>query len=147
MGDGVMFLWDTAFTKEVTNTNIVAMLHGMCLIYRTKFFPEIRKKIVDPPAALRCGIARGRVYSVGNGNDFVGPCINIAARLQKLSLLSFCFARRGFNPEKYMNKSTLEQLVLKSVSIRGIGQSELVFVPKDEFEQLPKEEKRQFRDP
>ena len=38
--------------------------------------------VSEPPPVLRCGLARGTVFSVGNRSDFVGSCINMAARLQ-----------------------------------------------------------------
>lgn len=147
MGDGVLFLWDTARSSKVGNCNIVNMLLDTCKHYNKEFLPAIQKKIVDPPTALRCGIARGRVFSVGNQEDYVGPCINLAARLQKLSLLSFAFSRRGFNPEKDMRKPQLKNFSLKKVSIRGIGSSELIYVLKDEFDGLPDEEKPFFNEP
>ena len=85
------------------------------------------------------------VFSVGNGEDYVGPCINVAARLQKLSLLTFCFSRRGFDIEKHMPEETAVKYVLKSVSLRGIGDDELVWVRKEEFGGLQDEDKALFR--
>uniref|UniRef100_UPI0025D92A34 hypothetical protein n=1 Tax=uncultured Flavobacterium sp. TaxID=165435 RepID=UPI0025D92A34 len=89
-------------------------------------------------------IARGAIYSVGNGNDYVGPCINVSARLQKLSSLSFCFSRRGLNPE--VNQYFKEDFIVKKTNIRGIGSDELVCLLKDEYNSLTKEEKDTFFD-
>ena len=36
------------------------------------------------------------MFSIGNKNDFVGTCINMAARLQKLPGTTFAFNTRGF---------------------------------------------------
>jgi class 3 adenylate cyclase len=109
-----------------------------------EFYPTIRKVVSQPPKVLRCGVSRGLVFSVGNGEDYVGPCINIAARLQKLSSLTFCFSRRGFDVEKHMPEETAAKYVLKSVSLRGIGEDELVWVRKEEFDSLQDEEKALF---
>ena len=85
------------------------------------------------------------VISIGNGEDYVGPCINIASRLQKLSSLTFCVSRRGFDLEKYMPEETAVKYALKSVALRGIGEDELVWVRKEEFEELSAEEKKLFK--
>ncbi len=147
LGDGALFLWDTENMSETGICNVAAILKVICRRYVNKFYPEIRKVVVEPPNILRCGIARGRVFSVGNGEDYVGPCINLSSRLQKLSLLTFCISRRGFDFEKYMHKNLLPLYVLKSVSLRGIGENELVWVLREEFDKLPDEEKELFREP
>jgi class 3 adenylate cyclase len=149
MGDGVLLLWDTAkITDNVGAFNIPISMARVCMSYSRDFLPEVRRRVVEPPPVLRCGVARGRVYSVGNGSDFVGPCINIAARLQKLAPgLGFCFSRRGFDAERDGNLASREQLVLKEVSIRGIGDRELVYIRKKEFGSLGADEQSLFRDP
>ncbi len=147
LGDGVLFLWDTRNMSETLICNLVGILYEICTEYSHKFYREVKTVVVDPPTSLRCGIARGRVCSVGNGQDYVGPCINIASRLQKLSLLSFCFPRRGFDIKKHMDSSFHKVFIGKCVTIRGIGKNELVWIPKKEFDNLPEEEKEQFREP
>jgi hypothetical protein len=147
LGDGVLFLWDTENMNGTAICNIVGICNDICWSYRTNFYPKIKKAVVEPPIALRCGMARGIVCSVGNAEDYVGPCINIAARLQKLSDLTFCCHRRGFEAEKYMLRSALRLLVLKLVSIRDVGQSELVYVLREEFDNLPEEQKELFSEP
>lgn len=147
LGDGILFLWDTNNMDEIEICNIVVSLKDICEAYLNSFYPEIKKILIEPPNILRCGIARGRVFSVGNGEDYVGPCINIASRLQKLSLLTFCVSCTGFDFEKHMAEETAARYILKSVSLRGIGENELVWVFKKEFDKLPQEEKNLFREP
>lgn len=144
MGDGILFLWDTEPMNENQIMNVTVLMLNICRKYKSDFLPKISKKIVSPPPKLRCGIARGSVYAVGNGNDFVGPCINVSARLQKLNDLTFCFSRRGLNPE--VNPSLKKIFSVKKVDIRGIGGEELVCVIRDEFEKLSKESKEKFAD-
>lgn len=146
LGDGALFLWDTKSMGNVELCNVLVSCNAICKAYARDFYPEIKKVVVDPPSTLRCGVARGRVCSVGNGEDYVGPCINIASRLQNLSGLTFCFARRGFDIEKDMRKNISSQFAPKSVSLRGIGE-ELVYVLKEEFDNLPDDEKRLFKAP
>ena len=146
-GDGVLFLWDARNMGGAEICNVVTSLWEICGNYMREFYPAIRKVATQPPKILRCGVSRGMVFSVGNGEDYVGPCINIAARLQKLSSLTFCFSRRGFDIEKHMPEETAAKYVLKSVSLRGIGEDELVWVRKEEFDGLPEEEKALFRSP
>jgi hypothetical protein len=144
MGDGLLFLWDTKNLNDEEIANIVISMLGICKSYKTKFIKEIEYDIVDAPKKLRCGIARGLIYSVGNGNDFVGPCINVSARLQKFNSLSFCFSRRGIDP-KSMHEDIVNDFAIKKVDIRGIGETELVCVIKSEFDKLSPEEKKKFK--
>lgn len=146
LGDGVLFLWDCENMNEVGICNVVVSLKDICDDYRDEFYPQIKKDVVETPNILRCGIARGRVFSVGNGNDYVGPCINIASRLQKFSSLTFCFSRRGFDIEKYMGKEMRSEFVEKSILMRGIGK-DYIWILKEEFEKLPETEKKLFRNP
>jgi hypothetical protein len=145
MGDGILFLWNIDGLSDVRIRNIVVSMYEICEAYQKEFYKKITKKIVNPPSKLRCGIARGTIYSVGNGNDFVGPCINMSARLQKLNSLTFCFSRRGLNPEgnDYLNKL----VVTKKVDIRGIGSDELVCVVKTEYDKLEQVDKDKFIEP
>ena len=147
LGDGVLFLWDTKGMSGVEMCNVVVSLKEICNAYTKEFYPEIITVVVEPPHNLRCGIARGRVFSVGNGEDYVGPCINIASRLQRLRGLTFCFCRRGFDIEKRMHTSWAADFVIKLVSLRGVGENELVYVLKEEFDNLPDKEKELFRHP
>lgn len=147
LGDGVLFLWDTRNMGGAEICNVVTSLWEICGNYVQEFYPMIRKVVSQPPRVLRCGIARGIVLSVGNGEDYVGPCINIAARLQKLSLLTFCVSRRGFDIEMHMPEETAAKYVLKAVSLRGIGEEELVWIRREEFDFLPDEEKALFKNP
>ena len=145
LGDGVLFLWDTEEMGPVQISNVVVTLWEMCEHYVEEFYPRIKKVVAEPPSILRCGMARGSVFSVGNGDDYVAPCINIASRLQKLSLLSFCVSRRGF---EFADKAPImKYLVVKSVSLRGIGERELVWVRQKEFDGLPEKEKKLFGSP
>lgn len=111
LGDGLLFLWDTIELLEGEITDIVISMHEICMKYIKEFIPSVENSIVDIPPKLRCGIARGTIYTVGNGNDFVGPCINVSARLQKFNSLSFCFSRRGINPAE-MHESYYKYFIL-----------------------------------
>ena len=95
MGDGLLVLWDVSRPDENARRNIIITGREICLRYARDFYPQLGSKVSDPPKILRCGLARGTVYSVGNGNDFVGSCINMAARIQKLPGTTFAFNRRG----------------------------------------------------
>jgi hypothetical protein len=143
LGDGLLFIWDTQNMADVEIQNVVVSMYEICKKYSNKFLPQIKNDIISPPSKLRCGIARGTVYSVGDGNDYVGPCINMSARLQKLNPFSFTFSRRGINPANF-GQNYKQLFVVKRISIRGIGDGELVCVLKHEFDKLPREEKKQF---
>jgi hypothetical protein len=105
----------------------------------------VKTNYVEPPSKLRCGIARGSVFPIGNGLDFVGPCINISTRLQKMSDLSFAFSARGVDLNVF-HPSYHEVFVKKQVAIRGIGDNELIYISREEFDKLPKDLKGNFSD-
>ncbi|MDR2039203.1 MAG: hypothetical protein LBQ60_14875 [Bacteroidales bacterium] len=145
LGDGILFLWDTENMGDASIRNVVVSMYEVCRKYQMEFLPLISQKIVSPPTKLRCGIARGAIYSVGDGNDFVGPCINMSARLQKLNSLTFCFSRRGINPDE-MGAGYKGKFIVKRVDIRGIGDEELVCLSQVEYDKLSETEKAKFRD-
>lgn len=147
LGDGVLFLWSTRGLPESRICDIVSTLYDICYAYRHQFCLRVRQEIANPPDTLRCGVARGRVFSVGNGRDYIGHCINLASRLQKLSLLTFCFARRGFDVRNQMRGHLREKVIEKRVNIRGILESDLVWVLQEEFDSLPDRERAQFGQP
>lgn len=146
MGDGVLFLWNAEDMDMVMICNILIIVRNITSRYGSVFIPEIKKHLSHVPKSLRCGVARGLACSVGNGEDYVGPCINIASRLQKLSELGFCCSKRGIDLEDGMPKEIGERFMVKSVPIRGIGEGELVIVRKADFERLRKRDKAVFKD-
>jgi hypothetical protein len=147
MGDGLLVLWDASTMGASGRRNVIVSGMQICQEYANDFVPTVRSKVVDPPLILRCGLARGTVYSVGDGNDYVGSCINMAARLQKLPGVTFGFNRRGIDLEDpARNDFFKNEIVVKQVSIRGIGENELIALLKTEFEVLKSEDKRIFRD-
>ena len=159
MGDGALFLWridldkislvdETLTSEELQGNlqeylcNIVATMFDICDNYK-KFYNKAKKDYVSPPQKLRCGIARGNVFPIGNGRDFVGPCINIAARLQKFNGLSFAFSARGIDANGF-NVDYKEFFIKKRVKIHGIGDNELIYILKKEFDKLTDTVKAKF---
>ncbi|MEM7291782.1 MAG: hypothetical protein AAF420_00140 [Pseudomonadota bacterium] len=145
LGDGVMFLWDSNMIGGQPGVgNVVISLSRICRRYLTEFEPKIQESMTKVPRRLRVGIARGQVLSIGDGQDYVGPCINMASRLQKLGSLTFAVSRRGIDPRKCFSQGVAETLVQKRTRIRGIGESEVVLIFKDEFEMLDPNERARF---
>ena len=147
LGDGILLLWDTQGLGQASMGNIIVNLYRVCRSYPTEFLPEIQKKLNKVPYRLRCGIARGEVVAIGGGRDFVGSCVNMVSRLQKVSKLSFVFARKGFNADECFSATWQEQFTAKRFHVRGLDQEELIFVSRSEFDSLPEEEKRLFQEP
>lgn len=147
MGDGLLVLWDVSNSSDGQRRNVVVSAREICRHYGSQFLSRIKKKVVEPPLILRCGLARGTVYSVGDGNDYVGSCINMAARLQKIPGSTFAFNRRGFNLEEAKRAEFFKsQIVVKQMAVRGIGDNELVALLKHEFEAMSARDKKQFHD-
>ena len=144
LGDGILFLWDTKDMNLKEIGNVILALKEICRSYVTEFYVNLSENYSYPPNALRCGIARGVVYNVGDGNDYVGPCINVASRLQKIGGLSFCFSKRGIDMKKCLEEEWHGDLIIKRTNIRGIGSEELICCFKEEFDSLSKENKQLF---
>jgi class 3 adenylate cyclase len=145
LGDGLLFMWDTQYSGGYTGIrNIVLRIYELGIAYQSEFLPQIKKHVSKPPTKLRCGVARGQVVSVGENEDYVGSCINIASRLQKLSLLSFAVSRRGIDLHREPFTSVWKEFDLVKTSLRGIGDQELVYALKKELDSLPEEEKPLF---
>jgi hypothetical protein len=136
MGDGLLVLWDISKIDEHGQVNIIISCNQIVDDYINNFLPVINKKVVEPPGKLRCGIAKGNVFSIGNGLDYVGPCINFASRLQKLPGVSFAFSNRGIDLEAVDNKYINEDFIEKLIEVKGIGNSEIVFILEREYENM-----------
>jgi len=150
LGDGILFLWATERCRGFPGkVNIVQSLLAITNAYVGRFLVDIRKAVSNPPSRLRCGIALGQIISIGGGADYVGSCMNVASRLQKLSTLSFAISRRGFDLSESpdFEGSLRSFLVLKQTAVRSIGQKELIYIRKDEFAALSPAEKQEFCDP
>jgi class 3 adenylate cyclase len=146
MGDGLLVLWDVSKLKITAQGNIIISSVGITQNYSHDFFPKIKKIVVDPPSKLRCGITKGKVYSVGDGEDYVGQCINFSSRLQKLPGITFAFSNRGIDLEEAFNEKTRNRFTEKIIEARGIGENELVFILKDEYDAMDEKDKQNYRD-
>ena len=145
LGDGVLFLWDAGTLTSDAKWDIVSSLDVICSDYKTAFLRTIRGEFTKPPRRLRCGIARGQVTSIGDEKDFVGLCINVAARLQKLEggHFSFAFTKKGF-ALKAFDDSWREHFRLIKIPLRGVAKEELVYVLKAEYNALTNEDQKQL---
>lgn len=147
MGDGLLVLWDVSRPDENARRNIIVTGREICLRYARDFCPLIVDKVTEAPSTLRCGLARGTVYSVGNGNDFVGSCINMAARIQKLPGTTFAFNRRGINVDDPDADDFFKtRIAIKKASVRGIGENELLCILKTEYDAMSPEDRKHYRD-
>jgi class 3 adenylate cyclase len=147
MGDGLLVLWDIANLDFTAQGNIIVSSLVITQKYPADFLPKIKKIVVDPPNKLRCGITKGKVYSVGDGQDYVGQCINFASRLQKMPGATFAFSNRGIDLEEaFKNESVRARFIEKVIEARGIGENELVYILKDEFDAMDETDKQRYRD-
>jgi len=145
MGDGLLLLWDAENLNAIPMHNIIGICATICSKYKKEFIKTTSKTMAYLPARLRCGIARGDVYGVGNGSDFVGPCINLASRLQKLGPLSFVVSKRGFDFNEHLDESMTKLFTLQSAVVRGIGNQELIYILTEELPLLNREDRKIIR--
>lgn len=146
MGDGVLFLWDAAGMQDVFMCNILISLRSIGINYAMEFVEKVKDRYKAVPEEMRCAVTCGAVYSVGNGKDYVGPCINLASRLLKYSNINFSFSRTGFNFEIGMVKVTRKNYIVKSAAIRGMGEKELVGIHAEDFENLGDKARKLYSD-
>ncbi len=138
-GDGVLFVWDLRhFYEQHAIGHTIHAMNSLCKEYSKKLLPKLSKRYNNPPPRLRCGVARGNIVSIGGGVDFSGPCINMASRLQKIHDLSFACSRKGIDFERCLPAELSRKYLVKKVSIRGVGTSELIYVDRWEFYSLHK---------
>jgi class 3 adenylate cyclase len=145
LGDGLLLIWNTRKMTEEQICRIIVALYRICYAYRHELYPKMSMVVNKPPQVIRCGVARGKVFTVGNARDYVGHCINNASRLSHLGPLSFCFPHRGFPVRQYMQAEYARLFIPKYLSVRGIGENEIVWVVKSEFDRLPEKNKTLFR--
>jgi len=144
LGDGVLLIWDVSDVSLESRRNIVQAFDIIVSDYVDVFLEKTVKEFTRPPLMLRCGIAQGQVTSIANGNDYVGMCINVASRLQKLAgnAFSFGFTKKGLEQEEGSN--WYSHFTLIQIEIRGLAKPEFVYVFRSEFANLPREEQRKL---
>jgi class 3 adenylate cyclase len=144
LGDGVLLLWDVREVSRESRGNIVRAFDIICSDYERDFVKALKDQFTNPPPKLRCGIAQGQVARIGN-NDYVGLCINIASRLQKLGdgAFSFAFTKKGLNENA--SDDWLKDFRLIRIPIRGVSKQELVYVLRKEFRTLSREDKKRYQ--
>lgn len=164
LGDGLLLLWEVDYqgaaaycrqsskdkesqTREIQGDigNLISILRSLCLDYSKTFVTKAKKYFTDVPRRLRCGIAQGLVCELGNGIDYVGPCINMAARLQKAAGLGIAVRKSGIDLDLSQSHELAKSMVLKKYMIRGQGE-ELIYVFKADFDVLSDQDKSQFQD-
>jgi class 3 adenylate cyclase len=144
LGDGVLLIWDVTHVSLESRRNIVQAFDIICSDYGDVFLEKNAKIFTRPPLMLRCGIAQGQVTSIADGNDYVGMCINVASRLQKLAddAFSFGFTMKGLEEEEDNNWD--RHFTLIQIKIRGLSKPEFVYVFRSEFNRLSSEDQRKL---
>jgi len=145
LGDGVLLLWDVTDMSKEARRNLVQAFDLICNDYEKIFLKKVSRDFTMPPSKLRCGIAQGLVTSIADGRDYVGMCINIASRLQKLAEDSFSFGFTKTGLEQDEGSDWYEDFRLIKFRIRGVNREELIYVLKREFRSLTKKDQRKYR--
>lgn len=163
LGDGVLFIWKidkSAIEKSLNKQNkgnyslyenlyvcnVITAMFDVCGDY-LKFVNDELLKSPDfqyAPKLLRCGIARGQIYPLGGGKDFIGVPINICSRLQKLHGLSFSFSAMGVDNTMF-NDFYKKIFVPRKTTIRGFKNKEIVYVIENEFQNLSRLKQNKFK--
>jgi class 3 adenylate cyclase len=145
LGDGVLLLWEATDLSKEARRNLVQAFDVICNDYERVFLRKVKAEFTRPPSKLRCGIAQGQVTSIAGGKDYVGLCINIASRLQKLAddTFSFGFTKKGL--EETEGSDWYHDFRLIKIPIRGVAKEELIYVLKREFRSLSKKDRRKYR--
>lgn len=159
MGDGLLILWDvsveedsiknqsvkTQDIKDRIKENIVYMCYLICEKYKDGLYEEMKTiHLANIPKRLRCGISQGQVYSIDEFNDYIGPCINMASRLEHLPRCTFAFDSTGFDVSKSSYSLFKEHFLIAKRSIRGVSALTPVAILCVEFEDMPPDEKKEY---
>jgi class 3 adenylate cyclase len=132
-GDGMILLWDVSdfestYLGNPEVGNIIVRLQRLCDNYQLQFLPKLPAHWKRVPKRLRCGVARGHVFPVGSGTDFVGGCMNLACRLQKVADYSFACAQKGLELDACFDKERRDLFSSVELEIRGNKEKESAFV-------------------
>ena len=131
----MLFLWDVSSDRTFDGNeeigNLVTRLHEICLSYRTDFLPSVADKAWrNVPQVLRCGVSRGAVYPIGSEPDFIGNCINLASRLQKVGEHFFVCSRGGIDSDRCFTPEYLSEFEQVDIEVRGMSHDIPVLISK-----------------
>jgi len=147
MGDGALYLWTRPLDNSDFKLDFVLFLMNRLATLKQDFekvveFCSDEVQAFNVPERIRFGFARGIVYELSGQilaaqaqKEYVGPCINLASRLQ-----NYC-PELGFiaSARLAISKSVLDEhgyMIVSAKKIRGF-QPEKVIVIREEYEQLP----------
>lgn len=146
MGDGLLVLWDIQALTAFQKSYIVYLSYLLCDKYERDFPQRVKSKNWERlPKILRCGLAQGKVYSVGDQQDFVGPCINIASRLEKSPGATFAFDMKLIEDSLLGQSFFDEEFHKTQMSVRGISDVTTVAILKAEYADMTLEEKAHYK--
>jgi hypothetical protein len=66
--------------------------------------------------------------------------------MSHLDGMTFVFPNRGFNIRDDMPENYARLFIPRYISVKGVGENELVWILKSEYERLPEEKKIQYRE-
>lgn len=130
LGDGALLIWSTEnCDTKALGKKITLALHNL---FRT--FPDDILEVADDlgvysvPRRIRIGITQGEIIelrsNINNENEYVGFCINLAARLQHYCTpIGFLISSTVALPEDFIEDYSLVKA--KTKNIRGIRSFEV----------------------
>jgi class 3 adenylate cyclase len=153
-GDGGIYIWIASNENEPIPLSFKVSLITDLWILKNSFGIVTKKvqnlvPLAELPARIRFGVARGTVYGLKRGltnetADYVGFCINLAVRLQNYCReIGFIASARMGIDETIAAKASWSKAT--ATKLKGLGR-EIVFVDKDEFENLSDETRNDLFD-
>ncbi len=148
LGDGVLMIWllDDGDDSEYTATNIALRLMDVQRHY-LQLLAEADPRIDDAPMGIRCGIAQGEVCelrSTGGASEFIGHCINLAARLQAASGNLGWMAADIRATQHTLDQYLWQRVVVKKNSRNKLPDDKEVIVCRHEFGRLIEPDKQRY---
>ena len=151
LGDGMLFVWRLPRGLADFDSTFITNLCNRLWNLKTHFNEVLKRAaedvpVIDLPARIRFGLARGTVYELtratGTQKEYIGFCINLASRLQKYSPgLGFIASARIGLRDEMIKKWDYKRVVASK--IRGFPE-EIVIVDKDEFEELDEQHRSEL---
>ncbi|WP_158824752.1 hypothetical protein [Mucilaginibacter lacusdianchii] len=147
LGDGLLYIWEENDTAYLKNSKFKIDLINRVWNLQT-YFKEVNKKlheiipIADLPKSIKFGLAQGTVYKLSEadgGQDYIGPCINLASRLVKYcpEINFICSARLNLPLQDISNNGYMKIIANE---IRSF-EYEIVIIDQDDYLSLKEEDK------
>lgn len=150
LGDGILYVWENDANNTIGNDDFKqSLLNGLWNLQTN--FSQVNKKLfeeiptADLPKSIKFGIAQGTVYKLieeDGSLDYIGPCINLAARLVKYcSEINFICSARVDLDKKLIGKHGYFKIIAKELKS---FENEIVIIDQNDYKRISAADKKRL---